>query len=91
MTGFNNGDRKHSVWNVFFVSKSSSIHWLGRKTTHDCELLRWAFFKFSFLFYKCLLVVRRSSSSVGIATDYGLDGPGSNPGGTRFSALSDRL
>ena len=23
-------------------------------------------------------------SSVGIATDYGLDGPGSNPGGTRF-------
>ena len=25
-------------------------------------------------------------SSVGIATDYGLDGPGSNPVGTRFSA-----
>jgi len=24
--------------------------------------------------------------SVGIATDYGLDGPGSNPGGARFSA-----
>ena len=25
-------------------------------------------------------------SSVGIATGYGLDGPGSNPGGGRFSA-----
>jgi hypothetical protein len=25
-------------------------------------------------------------SSVGIATGYGLDGPGSKPGGTRFSA-----
>ena len=29
-------------------------------------------------------------SSVGIATDYGLDGSGSNPGGTRFSARPDR-
>ena len=29
-------------------------------------------------------------SSVGIATDYGLDGPGSNPGGGRFSARPDR-
>ena len=29
-------------------------------------------------------------SSVGIATDYGLDGPGSNPGGARFSARPDR-
>jgi len=28
--------------------------------------------------------------SVGIATDYGLDGPGLNPGGTRFSARPDR-
>ena len=26
-------------------------------------------------------------SSVGIASDYGMDGPGSNPGGTRFSAV----
>ena len=26
-------------------------------------------------------------SSVGIATDYGLDGPGSNPGGDEFSAV----
>ena len=26
-------------------------------------------------------------SSVGIATDYGLDGPVSNPGGTRFSLI----
>jgi len=25
--------------------------------------------------------MRRPGSSVGIATDYGLDGPGSNPGG----------
>jgi len=29
-------------------------------------------------------------SSVGIATDYGLDGPGSNPSGTRFSARPDQ-
>jgi hypothetical protein len=29
-------------------------------------------------------------SSVGIATDYGLNGPGSNPGGARFSARPDR-
>jgi len=29
-------------------------------------------------------------SSVGIATDYGLDRPGSNPGGARFSARPDR-
>ena len=28
-------------------------------------------------------------SSVGIATDYGLYGPGSNPGGERFSARPD--
>jgi len=31
--------------------------------------------------YVCVCVcVRERSSSVGIATDYGLDGPGSNPG-----------
>jgi len=29
-------------------------------------------------------------SSVGIATDYEMDGPGSNLGGTRFSARPDR-
>jgi hypothetical protein len=29
-------------------------------------------------------------SSVGIATDYELDDPGSNPGGGRFSARPDR-
>jgi len=29
-------------------------------------------------------------SSVGIATDYGLDGPGSDLGGARFSARPDR-
>ena len=29
-------------------------------------------------------------SSVSIATDYGLEGPESNPGGTRFSARPDR-
>ena len=30
----------------------------------------------------------RSGSSVGIATDYGLDGPGSNPGGDEISCPS---
>ena len=29
-------------------------------------------------------------SSVGTSTDYGLDGPRSNPGGARFSARPDR-
>ena len=32
-----------------------------------------------------------SGSSVGKASDYGLDGPGSNPGGDEFSASADRL
>ena len=32
----------------------------------------------------------RPGSSVGIETDYGLDGPGSNPVGARFSARPDR-
>ena len=31
-----------------------------------------------------------SGSSVGIATDYGLDGPGSNPGGDEIFYPSDR-
>ena len=32
-------------------------------------------------FYYRPLINGRPGSSVGIATDYGLDGPGSNPGG----------
>jgi len=36
------------------------------------------------------LAVSGPGSSVGIATDYGLDGPGSNPVETRFSASPDR-
>jgi len=35
-------------------------------------------------------VRRGPGSSVGIATDYGLEVPGSNPGGERFSACLDR-
>ena len=31
--------------------------------------------------YEAVLDTRGPGSSVGIATDYGLDGPGSNPGG----------
>jgi len=36
-----------------------------------------------FVFFISLLIVaqRGPGSSVGIATNYGLDGPGSNPGG----------
>ena len=30
------------------------------------------------------MLLRGPSSSVGIATEYGLDGPGSNPGGDEF-------
>ena len=36
---------------------------------------------FHFPEYRNLLVFGGPGSSVGIATDYGLDGPGSNPGG----------
>ena len=40
----------------------------------------------------CIHVISSSwpGSSVGIVTDYGLDRPGSNPGGMRFSARPDR-
>ena len=34
-----------------------------------------------FMFYKRTALKGGLSSSVGVATDYGLDGPGSNPGG----------
>ena len=34
------------------------------------------------------LHICRPGSSVGIATDYGLDGPGSNPGGDEIFRLS---
>ena len=37
-----------------------------------------------------IIIIGGSGSSVGGATDYGLDGPGSNPVGTRFSACPDR-
>ena len=39
--------------------------------------------------YVCVCVCE-PRSLVGIATDYGLDGPGSIPVGTRFSARPDR-
>ena len=35
--------------------------------------------------YSVLILCGGPGSSVDIATDYGLDGPGSNPGGARFS------
>ena len=35
-----------------------------------------------------LCFTRGPGSSVGIATDYGLDGPGSNPGGDEFFRLA---
>ena len=44
----------------------------------------------SFRIFPHPLKHRGSGSSVGIATDYGLDGPGSNPGGDEFSARPDR-
>jgi len=36
----------------------------------------------------CITTVRGPGSSVVIATDYGLDGPGSNPGGDEIFRLS---
>jgi len=41
-------------------------------------------------FRKTILNISGPGSLVGIATDYGLDGPGSNLGGKRFSARPDR-
>jgi len=37
-------------------------------------------------FTQCIISYSGLGSSIGIATDYGLDGPGSNPGGEKFSA-----
>jgi len=42
---------------------------------------RIAFVRFRTVFLDALMTGRGSGSSVGIVTDYGLDGPGSNPGG----------
>jgi len=55
---------------------------------------RWIFYfsKFSFFniagFITVPYQVCGPGSSVGIATDYGLDGPGSNPGGDEIFHLS---
>jgi hypothetical protein len=35
-------------------------------------------------FMACIITACGPGSSVGIATDYGLDGPGSNPGGDKI-------
>ena len=44
-----------------------------------------------FLFYNAHSVVHSvPGRSVGIATDYGMDGPGSNPGGDEIFCPSDR-
>jgi len=41
--------------------------------------------------YLCHSLLRWAGSSVGIATDYGLDGPGLNPGGDEiFPTYPDR-
>ena len=37
-----------------------------------------------------IIKISGPGSSVSIATDYGLDGPGPNPGGVRFSARPDQ-
>jgi len=50
-------------------------------------------FIFMRIFFICLIYKLNScrlDSSVGIATDYGLDGPGSNSGGDEISARPDR-
>jgi len=51
-----------------------------------CKYCIHLFAVFSYYFVVYMISFRGPGSSVGIATDYGLDGPGSNPGGTRFSA-----
>ena len=58
---------------------------------YRCPYLLWKPEEFMYVYYTSVLMpVGGPGSSVGIATDYGLDGPGSNPGGTRFSAHPDR-
>ena len=43
---------------------------------------------YSLSYYLYLFMLCGPGSSVGIATDYGLDGPGSNPGGDEIFCLS---
>jgi hypothetical protein len=44
--------------------------------------------KTSFIFSDNMCLTCGPGSSVGMATDYGLDGPGSNPGGDEIFRLS---
>jgi len=67
------------------VPYSEKIH-LGNTTTASyfaTQLLR-------LHFRNIFTQIYGPGSSVGTATDYGLDGTGSNTGGTRFSARPDR-
>ena len=43
-------------------------------------LFKWKMSKY-FIYHSVLFVLCGPGNSIGIATDYGLDGPGSNPGG----------
>jgi len=57
---------------------------LNRCATAD---LRWLQ-NFCFLNSSCVLTIHGPGSLVGIVTDYGLDGPGSNPSGNEIFHLS---
>jgi len=60
------------------------------KTSLYNDMLLYVIISIFYNFSKRNIHARGSGSSVGIATDDGLDGPGSNPIRTRFSARSDR-
>ena len=62
--------------------------------THNIDITPTEFYllqryqKLSFIFCCCNSLYCGPDSSVGIATDYRLDGPGSNPGGDEIFRLS---
>jgi len=56
---------------------------------HSCLAKLHLFLKFKYIYYvQDIIPICRQGSSVGIATDYGLDGLGSNPGGDKNFRLS---
>ena len=65
------------LWNPKFLYPIRNITPLLRVLSHNNPRYDLQ----SLFFNVCLILSYGPCSSVGIATDYGLDGPGSNPGG----------
>jgi len=64
---------------------AAQFHLVSRLTVKvSVPLLLLLFFYLFFNYYSVTLPACGPGSSVGIVTDYGLDGPGSNPGGNEI-------